>query len=413
MARHYTVHSEDLVLRELKRKLEKKSGIHLHSFSDCRRFSEVLDNHGIHIAAMTLSRCFGITKSEHRPFLSTLDLLSSYLDFQSFNHFRKETDDVIKFALDHPDIQFQTGEYGYSALELALQVNDWETALSLIESFDAQHSSQLDFIWFLGEQVRKKEDKDEFLDLLAHTKNGKKYFYESFVDEDDTSHYFSTALQKYYKPQAKSIGDNLFVQAYLDSKRIYKGLEMGKKLPEIYLESYAIMHELHYQQISRLFEMRILNEFRGLNRFSEMEKIVDELLPLIANKYWRDQNWMLMRSVKALVFSGHFKLFMQHHKELKKQLIQQFRYCEGTMLSSADLALQFVIHASPEFKDIIQLPPTRLRHPIYNEQKARIAIESATATLYTNSALRKSLMKNLQTFAAGNEHCWVTKLLQV
>jgi hypothetical protein len=413
MARHYTVHSDDLVLRELKRQLEKKSRIHLQSFSDCKRFSEVLDNHGIHIAAMTLSRCFGITKSEHRPFLSTLDLLSSYLGFQSFNHFRKETDDIMKFALNHPEIQFQTGEYGYSALELALQVNDWETAMNLIESFDAQHFSQLDFMWFLGEQVRHHENKNDFLDLLARTENGKKYFYEWFVDEDDSGHYFSTALKEFYKPQAKSVGDRLFVQAFLDAKNIYKGFKREIIFPEVYLESVFNLNDLHYHQVSRLFEMRVLIEYLGLNRFSEMEKIVDELLSLIANRCWRDQNWMLMRSVKALIFTGHFHALLHNLTSLKKLLVQQFQCCEGTMLSSADLALQFVIHASPEFKEVIQLSPTRLRHPIYNEQKARIAIESATATLYTNSALRKSLMKNLQTFTAGNEHSWVTKLLQV
>lgn len=411
MPRHYTFDSEDFVVRELKRQLEKKSGIHLHSFSDCKRFSEVLYHNGINIATMTLSRCFGISKSEHRPFLSTLDLLSSYLGFQSFNHFRKETDDVMKFALNHPKIQFQTGQYAYTALELALQVNDWATALSLIEAFDVKHSSQLDFTFFLGEQVRKKEDKDELLALLAHTKNGKKYFYEWFVDEDDSGNYFSHALKTYYEPQSTSIGEKLFVQAYVDSKRIYRGIEVENMFPEIYAESLSNLDKLHFHQISRLFEMRILNEFRGLNRYSEMEKVINELLPLIANKPWRDQNWMLMRAVKALIFTGHFKKSLKHHKELKRQLFHQFRYSEGNMLYSSDLALQLVVHACAEFKDIIQLPPTRLRKPISNDEQAITAIESATAILYTNSALRKSMYKNLRTFAAGNEHSWVIQLL--
>jgi hypothetical protein len=413
MARHYTVHSEDLALCELKRQLENSFRIQISSHGDCKKLSEELDSKGISISAMTLSRCFGISKSTHRPFISTLDLLVSYLGFQSFHHFKNETSDFIQFALAHPEMKFIGGEYAYTALELAIQVNDWKTTRSLIEAFDPKPSTGLDFIWFLGEQVRKHPEQNQFLSMLANTENGRKYYYESFVDEDDPNEYYSTALKLHYNPTVKSIGDQLFYYAYLDAKRIYKGLKVDETHRDIYTESGSIVHTLHYQQVSRLFEMRILNEFRGLNRFSEMEKIVDELLPLIANKYWRDQNWMLMRSVKALVFSGHFKLFMQHHKELKKQLIQQFRYCEGTMLSSADLALQFVVHASSEFKDVVQLPPTRLRHPIYNEEKARIAIESATATLYTNSALRKSMHKNLQTFTAGNEHSWVTKLVQI
>lgn len=413
MARHYTVYSEDLVLRELKRKLEKQSGIDLQSYSDCKRFSESLDNVGIHISAMTLSRCFGISESTHRPFLSTLDLLSSYVGFQSFNHFSKETSEVVKFALNHPEMKFSVGEYAYTALELAIQVNDWKTIRNLIEAFDPEYSLELDFVWFLGKQVRKHPDRKKFLALLADTINGRKYYYEWFVDEDDPDDYYSNAIKLHYNPKLKSIGDQLFFYAYLDSKSIYKGLEVEKKFNEIYSESCSMVHELHYQQVSRLFEMRILNEFRGMNRLAEMEKIVDELLPLISNKYWRDQNWMLMRSVKALIFTGHFNWLIQHHKELKKQLEKQFANCEGIMLSSADLALQFVVHASPEFNHLKQLPPTRLRHPIYNEENARITLESATALLYSEPIIRKAMEKNLHSFTAKNENNWVFKLLAI
>lgn len=413
MARHYTVYSEDLVLRELKRQLEKQSGIVLQSYSDCKKLSESLDKVGVHLSAMTLSRCFGISESTHRPFLSTLDLLSSYLGFQSFNHFSKETSEVVKFALTHPEMKFTVGEYAYVALELAIQVNDWKTIRNLVEAFDAKHSLELDFVWFLGKQVRIHPDREKFLALLADTTNGRKYYYEWFVDEDDPDEYYSTALKLHYNPKVKSIGDQLFYYSYLDSKGIYKGQEIEIKNNEIYSESCSMVHEMHYQQVSRLFEMRILNEFRGMNRSAEMQKIVDELLPLISNKYWRDQNWMLMRSVKALIFTGHFNWLIQHHMELKKQLEKQFATCEGVMLSSADLALQFVVHASPEFKHLKQLPPTRLRSPIYNEEKTRITLESATALLYSEPAMRKSMEKNLQAFTAKNENNWVFKLFDV
>lgn len=411
MARHFTVHSEDLALCELKRQLENSFRIQISSHGDCKKLSEELVSKGISISAMTLSRCFGISKSTHRPFISTLDLLVSYLGFQSFHHFKKETSDFIQFALAHPEMKFIGGEYAYTALELAIHVNDWKTTRSLIEAFDPKHSNGLDFIWFLGKQVRKHPEQNQFLSLLANTENGRKYYYESFVDEDDPDEYYSTALKLHYNPKVKSIGDQLFYYAYLDSKRIYKGLKVEKKHIDIYTESRSIVHELHYQQVSRLFEMRILNEYRGLNRFNEMEKVVNELLPLIANKYWRDQNWMLMRSVKALIFTGHFHKLLQHHRELEKQLEKQFQSCEGTMLSSADLALQLVVHASPKLKHVSQLPPTRLRNPIYNEVDARIAIESATAILYSESTIRKAMEKNLHSFAAKNENNWVLKLL--
>jgi hypothetical protein len=271
----------------------------------------------------------------------------------------------------------------------------------------------LDFGWFLGKQVRQHQSNKRLLELLAHSQNGRKYFYEWFVDEDDPGNYFSKALKTYYEPQCRSIGEKLFFQAYLDSKRIYRGIEVENMYPKIYTESLSNLHELHYHQISRLFEMRILYEFRGLNRYLEIEKIVEELLPIIVNKHWRDQNWMLMRPIKALVFTGHFNALIENHHGLRNQIKKQFIVCEGTMLSTADLALQFIVHASKEFKDLIQIAPTRLRNTILNEEKYRRTLECATAILYSKPLLRQSMEKNLKTFTSKNEQSWVPKLLNI
>jgi len=412
MARHFTVHQEDIVLQELQRQIEKQAGIRLQSFSDCNRLSELLDQSAISISALTLSRCFGISKSEHRPFISTLNLLAVYLGFRSFNHFSSEITDLVKFSLTHPQLKFETGDYAYAALELAIQVGDWETTRLILESFDSEKSSIMDLVWFLGKQARSHEEKNQLLALLADTEIGRKFYYEWFVDEDDPNEYYSQALQLHYNPSIKSLGEQLFYHAFLNSKRIYKGLSVDRKSLQLFTDSSVNLSKLHYHQVSRLFEMRILNEFLGMNRLAEMEKITDELLPLISNRFWRDQNWMLMRSVKAIIVSGHFNNMIQNHEGLKKQLEKQFEISEGKMYSSAELALQLVVHASKKLNYLIQIPPTRLQYPIFNDEKARLTYESATAFLYAKEPLRRSLEKNLHVLTAKNDHAWVMGILK-
>jgi hypothetical protein len=99
---------------------------------------------------------------------------------------------------------------------------------------------------------------------------------------------------------------------------------------------------------------------------------------------------MLMRSVKALIVSGHFDNMIQNHESLKKQLEKQFEISEGKMYSSAELALQLVVHASKKLNYLVQIPPTRLQYPIFNDEKARLTYESATAFLYAKEPLQES-----------------------
>lgn len=412
MARHFTVYTEDLSLRELKRRLEKHAKFQLIAHKDCKRLSELLVHKGIHISPMTLARCFGITSSAHRPFLSTLDLLSIYLGYNSFSHFSSDLKETTRFSLSRPEMQFSMGEYSYSALELAIRVNDWNTVRQLIDSYQGSYPESMEFVWFLGQQVRNHSDKYSFLTLLADTENGRKYFFESFVDEDDPNEYYSQALHSFYNSKIKSIGEKLFFHSFLDSKRIYKNGSLAFKNVGIYDEAIDSIRALHHHQISRLFEMRILKEHAGLNRLSEMGKIIDELLPHIRYSNQQVLNWVLMRSVRALVFSGHFRAIIQGHAALKNQIEKQFKNSEGLMLSSADLALQYIVFGSPEFKHLIESEPCRLRGKNFHDENSRMVLESATSSLVAPPEISALIKKNLVDFVSKTEHKWILQLFR-
>jgi hypothetical protein len=157
--------------------------------------------------------------------------------------------------------------------------------------------------------------------------------------------------------------------------------------------------------------MRILSEYSGLNRKIVIEKIIDTMLVALPKQPWRHQTWILMRSVKALVIVGQFDELVQNHQGLKKEIEQLFVVSEGKMFSNAELALQFIVHASPKLKHLVQTPPTRIQHQVFNEEITRLSLESATALVYTNGPLRQSMEQNLRKFTTNNEHAWVMNLL--
>ncbi|MBU3659326.1 MAG: hypothetical protein FGM14_05635 [Flavobacteriales bacterium] len=411
MARHYTVLPNDLVLQELKRHLEKRAGIQLNSFSDCKRLSEVLDQAGTAISALTLSRCFGFSKSEHRPFVSTLNLLSVYLGFRSFNHFTSENNDRVRWSLTHPDLKFEQGDFAYTALELAIQTEDWATTRLILESFDPNLSNTTEFVWFLGTQMRSLKKKDGFLALLADTEIGRKYFYEGFVDEDDPDNYYSDALRKFYAPKVNVIGDQIFYNTYLSSKQLYCGKKVDWKSLQFINDSSLDFNELHYHQVSRLIEMRIFQEFVGLNRRSKMEQILNELLPRLAREPWQNRSATLSRALKALVFTGHFDYFVKHHQALHNSLQGIIQDAGNRRYNVGDLVLQFLIHSSKPLQQYAEQPPMKVQLRTFNEDKARLTLESATAALYCKPELRKVMVKNLEKFTANSENSWVLQLL--
>ncbi len=412
MARHFTVYPNDLVLHDLMRHIEKRSGIRLQSFSDCKRLSELLDQSGINLSALTLSRCFGFTKSEHRPFASTLNLLSVYLGFRSFNHFSQATNEAVRYALTHPELKFEEGDFAYTALELAIQTEDWETTRLIIESFDPKPSNTTEFVWFLGTQMRSLKKKDGFLALLADTEVGRKYFYESFVDEDDPDNYYSNALQQFYAPKTYAIGHQIFYNSYLSGKQLYCEKKVDWKSLKFINDSSIDFNELHYHQVSRLIEMRILQEFVGLNRRSKIEQILNELLTWLVREPWYDRSATLARVLKALVVSEHFEYFAQHHQGLHQTLQKIVVEAGNRRYNIGDLVLQFLIHASKPLHQYAEKPPMRVQLRVFNEDKARLTLESATAMLYVQPGMRTVMEKNLQKFTANSENGWVMKVLR-
>ena len=147
------IYNESFYLRKLVRQIEEKVKFKLVSFNDCKEFARILEQKEIYISAHTVARVFGVLKSKHRPYVSSLNLLANYLGFNTYSQFAKDVENQAKYSLAHPTEAFGTGAFSFTAFELALQNSDWENLRALLDAYQADKMNKLDFHNFFRNKV--------------------------------------------------------------------------------------------------------------------------------------------------------------------------------------------------------------------------------------------------------------------
>lgn len=402
--------TESYYINQLKRKLEEKIDFQILQFYDCRVFSEKLGNEKISLSAHTLSRFFGLNKKNHLPYTSTLNLLSNFLGFESFAYFCNESSKFQNYLLsDCRD--FSSGGYSFTALELAILSRDWKSMQTILESFDVTSIAyKNDMAMFLGNVVRQHPEKDDFLKALVEIENGRKLFYESFVDEDDPGNYYAEALNKYYLKIKQEIGSKLFNECFVNSKKIYLNQNVALKDLNIILSDSLPIDELHFHQISRLFEMRILIDRSDDNFIQIMDKYIGKVLDLLPMYETFQKSWILARVIKALAFTGKLKKSLKI-EEFSAAIYQTYLELNGEIESIADLILQLTVYVHRDRFQADLLPLVHIQKSHLNETNARIAIESATAYLFAEKQVKAILDKNLIPFSQKTGNSWIKGMI--
>ena len=398
---------ESYFLRELRQKIQEKTTISFSEFYDCKRLADKLAEEGIIISAHTIARFFGILKSNHRPYTSTLNLLVNFIGFHSFNEFKINVKQQLEYALANPLGQFHTGDFSYTALELAIQTNDWKSVQSILESFQYSCGDEKNTMsMFLGNWVRQHSNKNEFLHALIEIENGRELFYESFVDEDDPGNYYSEALSKYYVKNKNQVEKTIFHACFINTKKIYSNKSIQKMDNEIVLDSNLDFSSLHFHQASRIIELRILIYGLNKNNIQKMDKLISEMLKILPNYSNYEKCWLMARTIKALAFTKSLISALKN-PEFNTALFQCYQNMNGSVLSIAEMIIQLTAHKfQTELREEL-LPPMRIQEKHLNETNARIAIESATARLYASQPVKKIIEKNLNTFAKSHGQTWL------
>jgi hypothetical protein len=394
----------------LREKLMEISGIIVTTYKDCESLALKISNSGKFISAHTLARIFGILPTR-KTYPATLDILANYIGHESFNYFIQHETRYLERGLRVPDNIFGLGAYSMVALELAIETNDTMNILELLESVDLNSPERLKVTALLGRKVRAARNQSDLLETLISTESGRLLFYESFVDEDDPSGYFSSALESYYLQHASIVNNKIFGYCFLISKRIYANKSVGNLITNFENSKLLVdLRELHFHEISRLIECQILMDGISGNITRTYTHYIDKLLSFEQVYDSPSYAWVLARSVKALAFNGMLKKSLQS-VPFSEAIFRCYR--RTNMDSVASLILQFVVHSCFKNRDELFLhPPLRLPyHSHENETNARILLESSTSFIYAEGRVKDVLNKNIQTFSNQTHQTWVIEMI--
>jgi hypothetical protein len=404
---------DDFFHQELRQAIRLKSEKRMVEFNECTLLSTHFSTQGIHVSAHTLARFFGVMETKHRPYTSTLDLLSKYIGHETYAKFCAALSENFESALFSPKESFSTGAYSLVAFELAIAEHDWKTVTDLLESVDRDHPFTYELVMYLGNAVRSHPNKKDFLHALSQSSSGRWFYYECFVDEDDENNYYSDALLAYYAKSPIPFGNQIFIKCFLAVKSIYMGKQLrGQDLTWIQLEGISL-NQLHFHEISRILELRILLDFLNNKLHQTLPNHLDQICVMSKNMPHFNACWLLARTIKALSFSGVFQRALSFNS-FTQTLIQRFEENPSRIHSMGELIIQFVGHTY--FLKIknerFTLPPLKLSFRHDNETKSRMLVESATALLYAEEPVKSMLKKNIFSFAKNTQQTWINGLIE-
>ena len=404
---------DSFYVRELKKRLERDTSISVTEFQDCKQLSSLLNSKGFDISAHTFARLFGILKIEHRPYTSTLNILCEFLGYNSYAAFCAQKSQEIEQALYAPTDAFETGDYSFIALEIAIASNDWLSTSQLLDVFDTNSLQKNEIVMLLGNAVRNHPAQQDLLKELINSANGRYLFYESYVDEDDLNGYYSKALEQYYKTASSKPGHQLFLKCFLASKSIYSDQTIDLNDFNLIELNTISKEQLHFHELSRLYEIQLLLDFKNNKIKGSLLSHLDRIIEATHFHNHHDACWILVRSIKALAFAGQLKKAMTY-SPFNQLVFERFQTCTNKIESIAELIIQFVGHAYfvKNQKIEAQFPPSKIAVKHDNETNARILIEAATASLYAQNSVKSILDTNIHSFAKETGQTWVFELLE-
>jgi hypothetical protein len=395
----------------IKSDLQQKSGVFMNNFSDAYLLSAAMESNKFSISPHTLARFFDIIP-RRKIYPSTLQIICNYLGFEHFESYRKFVQSSHSRILLGTDGYFFDSMYSLQSFELAIQLMSETEIRAHLECIDFSNTNMDALAYLVGYLVRNSSDQHNLLKILASTVNGRRIFYEHFVDEDDPNGYFSSALQTNCLELATTCNNRIFYYCYLISNSSYQNRSIDSSWivalkKEILQIDYS---KLHFHEISRVFETRILIDFHPNNLIgNKIISIIDEMLMVTQTIEMHAQSWILARFLKALSFRKQLFFAMQNKSICS--LVTKIYKC-SKIESIGELIIQFVY-----FRFLAKLnnelnPPIRLESDYFqNEYNTRLSVETATRSLMCNSIEQKMLLSSLDRYSLKTGTSWVLNVL--
>lgn len=209
----------EVAMRELCRIIKDKSRIPMTSMFHCSQLSLKLQLElNKTISEFTIARVFGVLKTKSVPSVYTLDILSDYIGFESWDVFYVKHFDEIsegENCFSNPKSDFFVSKGELMLLKYTLEEESYRPIVRYLE----QKYSNLNLccptvfnedIWkissVIGSHIRKSSHaKSAFMSLISKNDNIRTPFFNYWVDMDGLDSYYDLLLEKNF---VKNINPN-------------------------------------------------------------------------------------------------------------------------------------------------------------------------------------------------------------
>lgn len=398
-------------IKQICNQIEVSVNRKINSYHDTIWLSDLFKEKKILISASTIARIFGITNSKTKPYKATLDNLAKFLDYKDWENY---VNYQSKYH-SHSNVFLNEDGNGFSKinLEIGFILKKHETIkfeLNNYEKFISNNSIHFEIANLIGKYVKISNYDNELLMILAKFPAGRSLFYGCFVDENNENEYFSKAIYDYYLPEVPDFENKFFVTSYILAQKIYNGtidysiLNSYKDLTkEIDIEN------LHYHLISRYFECTILIDGAKNKLHENIENYLDQISHFAFIK--KKNEWLLARSIKALLHFG-FKKELMNHKKINDIILTSLMKKRKSNNSAALYVIQlYYLYCTNNINDNAYHPFYLSNEYLQGNSIEKIAIESATTYIFSKGKNRKIIKKNLQEYCELNKVNWILNLV--
>jgi len=398
-------------IKQICNQIEVSVNRKINSYHDTIWLSDLFKEKKILISASTFARIFGITNSKTKPYKATLDNLAKFLDYKDWeNYVNYQT----KYH-SNSNVFLNEDANGFSKinLEIGLILKKYETIkfeLDNYEKFISNNSIHFEIANLIGKYVKISNYDNELLMILAKSAAGRSLFYGCFVDENNENEYFSKAIYDYYLPEVTDFENTLFVTSFILAQKIYNGTIDYSILNRYQdLTKEIDIENLHYHLISRYFECTILIDGAKNKLQENIENYLNQISHFAFIK--QKNEWLLARSIKALLHLG-FKKELMNHKKINDVILTSLMKKRKSNNSAALYVIQlYYLYCFSNINNNTYHPFYLSNEYLQGNSIEKIAIESATTYIFSKGENRKIIKKNLQEYCELNKVNWILNLV--
>lgn len=326
------LYTSKYLLRGLKWKLEQSVGFKLNTIKACEKISEIIVRDlGENISSITLYRMFLKSNIEYRPYKHTLDLLSNFLQYETWDDLQLHLNEISHFKMS-------IGYAPESKENLLKECIKFKAYQPLESFFNKVKLGNNDlFKEFLGDSIYEsllkcnaKENKGFFTHFCSNP-IVRASFYEYLADPEFTIKGYEYGLEQYFNT-SNSENDILGLQDRVFSKclltRHFYKIESQKKFKESVDYLYrdkgfnCDIEQIHIFPRFRYHCYRLL--YVSYNNASNIEKEIENIFEYIKYTVKKEHISVGLSKIIIHTFADTLNLIGQLHKNNRQKMENLF-----------------------------------------------------------------------------------------